>query len=180
MKWSIRGCSTEGPHLHLLHAIKTQRTRWSRFKGWHYVLLTVSLCVHILQLVRGHSVLHWKFSLLVGLVMIMFIAPVKNHFRGYSPTGACQLEAQREQHGFTFHNVTTTKPNLTTRLLGSEEHFFFSGCRSAGQLEKNLSEETFMAAPLHAFVVFSMLFWWRQCIFWFTGLLSTLYCSNTS
>ena len=40
-------------------------------------------------------------------------------------------------------------------------------------------QKKFMAAPWHAFVVFSMLFWWRQCICWCTGLLSTLYCRNT-
>ena len=97
--------------------------------------------------------------------MITFIEPVKNRIRGYYRTGACQWEAQREQHRFTLDDVTTTKPNLTTRLLGSEEHFFFKGRRSAGKLARKLSEEKFMAAPLHAFVVFSMLFWWRQCIF---------------
>ena len=137
----------------------------------------MSLCVHILQLVRGHSVLHWKLSLLVGLVMITFIV---YRIKWYYRTGACQREAQREQHRFTLDDVTTTKPNFTTRLLGGEEHFFFRGRRSASQLARKLSEEKFMAAPFHAVVVFPMLFWWRQCIFWCTGLLSTLYCRNTS
>ena len=56
--------------------------------------------------------------------MIMFIAPVKNRIRRYQHTGACQWEAQREQHSSTLDDVTTIKPNLTTRLLGSEEYFF--------------------------------------------------------
>ena len=76
----------------------------------------MSLCVHILQLVQDHSVLHWKLSLLVGLVMIMFIAPLKNRMRGYYRTGACHWEAQREQPRSTLNDVTTNKPNLTTRL----------------------------------------------------------------
>ena len=76
-----------------------------------------------------------NYSLLVGLVMIMFIAPVKNRFRGYTSVySACHWEAQREQPRSTFDDVTTTKPNLTTRLLGSEEHLLFRGRRSAGQL----------------------------------------------
>ena len=80
----------------------------------------------------------------------------------------------------TLDDVMATEPNLTTRLLGNEELFSFRGSSSAGQLAKKLSEKKFVAVTLHAFVVFSMLFWWKQCILRCTGLLLTLYDRNIS
>ena len=80
----------------------------------------------------------------------------------------------------TLDDVMATEPNLRTRLLGNEELFSFRGSRSAGQLAKKLSEKKFMAVTLHAFVVFSMLFWWKLCILRCTGFLSALYGRNSS
>ena len=112
--------------------------------------------------------------------MIMFIAPVKNRIRGYQHTGACQWEAQREQHSSTLDDVTTIKPNLTTRLLGSEEHFFLQWvkeCWPAGKAveQRKIHGSTFVCicCILHVILV-------ETVYSWCTGLLPTLYDRNTS